>query len=97
MVRLTAGRRLVIEQRASGSGSISREMAWELLDEIDRLLLARYPEGPCVWSGCVSRERHSHGGFPGGYENPEDPHGPPIEFTREPAPGVRDYNGAILP
>ena len=53
-------------------------------------------EGPCIFVGCVSRDRHWHYGFPGGYTNPEDPEGPPIEFTREPAPGVRDYNGALL-
>lgn len=54
-------------------------------------------EGPCIFTGCVSRERHWHFGFYGGYDNPDDPEGPPIPFTREPAPGVRDYNGAILP
>lgn len=53
-------------------------------------------EGPCVFLGCVSRDRHWHGGFPGGYDNPADPGGRPIDFTREPAPGVRDYNGALL-
>ena len=52
---------------------------------------------PCVFPGCVSTDRHSHGGFPGGYANPDDPDGPPIEFTTEPEPGVRDYNGALLP
>lgn len=52
---------------------------------------------PCIFLGCVSRERHWHGGFPGGYEDPTDPDGPPVPFTAEPAPGVRDYNGAILP
>ena len=53
--------------------------------------------GPCVFPGCVSRERHWHGGFPAGYENPADPDGFPILFTDEPATGVRDYHGAILP
>lgn len=51
---------------------------------------------PCIFPGCVSTDRHWHGGFPGGYTNPNDPEGPPIEFTTEPAPGVRDYNGARL-
>lgn len=50
----------------------------------------------CIFVGCVSTDRHSHGGFPGGYDNPDDPTGPPIEFTSEPEPGVRDYNGALL-
>jgi hypothetical protein len=52
--------------------------------------------GRCIFSGCVSRERHWHGGFSGGYTDPADPDGAPIPFTAEPAPGVRDYNGAIL-
>lgn len=52
--------------------------------------------GPCIFDGCVSRHRHWHGGFPGGYDNPDDPDGPPIDFTSEPEPGVRDYNGALL-
>ena len=51
---------------------------------------------PCIFPGCVSTDRHWHGWFPGGYDNPDDPEGPPIEFTSEPAPGVRDYNGALL-
>lgn len=51
-------------------------------------------EGPCIFDGCVSRERHWHFGFYGGYTNPADPDGPPIPFTADPAPGVRDYNGA---
>ncbi len=51
---------------------------------------------PCIFVGCVSTDRHWHGGFPGGYDNPDDPTGPPIPFTSEPAPGVRDYNGALL-
>lgn len=52
--------------------------------------------GPCIFLGCVSRERHWHGGFPAGYDDPADLDGPPILFTAEPAPGVRDYYGAIL-
>lgn len=52
--------------------------------------------GPCIFTGCVSRDRHWHGGFPGGWDNPEDPEGPPIDFTTTPTPGVRDYNGALL-
>jgi hypothetical protein len=52
--------------------------------------------GPCVFPGCVSRDRHWHGPFPAGYANPVDPDGFPILFTTEPAPGVRDYNGARL-
>lgn len=52
--------------------------------------------GRCIFPGCVSRDRHWHGGFPGGYDNPDDPDGPPIAFTREPKSGVRDYNGALL-
>ena len=59
---------------------------------------AEHPQtpGPCIFVGCVSTDRHSHVGFPGGYDNHDDPDGPPIEFTTEPAPGVRDYNGALL-
>ena len=52
--------------------------------------------GRCIFEGCVSTDRHFHGPFPGGYENPADPDGPPIPFTTEPAPGVRDYYGALL-
>lgn len=55
-----------------------------------------HPPGPCIFDGCVSRDRHWHYGFPGGYTDPRDPDGPPIAFTTEPAPGVRDYNGALL-
>lgn len=51
----------------------------------------------CIFIGCVSTDRHWHFGFPGGYDNPDDPTGPPIPFTSEPEPGVRDYNGALLP
>lgn len=53
-------------------------------------------ERRCIFDGCVSTDRHWHFGFPGGYDNPADPDGPPIPFTSEPAPGVRDYNGALL-
>lgn len=55
--------------------------------------------GPCIWKPCVATWRHWHGGFPGGYDNPEDPEGPPIEFEGDdPDPtAVRDYNGAALP
>lgn len=67
-----------------------------------RPMLLRYIEDrarpePCIFDECVSTDRHTHGGFPGGYDNPDDPDGPPIEFTTDPAPGVRDYNGALLP
>ena len=50
----------------------------------------------CIFDGCASTDRHSHGGFYGGYTNPADPTGPPIAFTTEPSPGVRDYNGRLL-
>lgn len=50
----------------------------------------------CIFEGCVSTDRHWHGGFPGGYDDPADPLGMPLLFTSEPAPGVRDYNGALL-
>ncbi len=50
----------------------------------------------CIFVGCVSTDRHSHGGFPAGYDNPADPDGPPIPLETEPDPGVRDYNGALL-
>jgi hypothetical protein len=49
---------------------------------------------PCIFPDCVSTDRHWHGPFPGGYDNPADPDGPPIPFTSEPDIGVRDYNGA---
>ena len=54
-------------------------------------------ERRCIFAGCVATWEHWHGGFPGGYDNPDDPTGPPIPFTG-PAPeaGVRDYNGALL-
>jgi hypothetical protein len=54
--------------------------------------------GPCIWTPCVATWRHWHGGFPGGYDNPADPEGAPIEFIGEdPEPdAVRDYNGATL-
>lgn len=58
--------------------------------------LRRKGVGPCIFEGCVSTDRHWHGGFPGGFTNPADPEGAPIEFTTEPAPGVRDYNGALI-
>lgn len=52
----------------------------------------------CIFTGCVATWKHYHGGFPGGYDNPADPDGPPIPFEGEdPDPGaVRDYNGAAL-
>lgn len=55
-------------------------------------------ERRCIWEPCVATWRHWHGGFPGGYDNPEDPTGPPIPFDGEnPDPtAVRDYNGAAL-
>jgi hypothetical protein len=55
-----------------------------------------HEERRCIFVGCVSTDRHWHGGFPGGYDNPDDPNGPPIQFTREPDGRVRDYNGAVL-
>jgi len=53
----------------------------------------------CIFDGCVATWRHWHYGFPGGYDNPADPEGPPIHFTGDdPEPNaVRDYNGAALP
>jgi|GEM_PF-3947729 len=58
------------------------------------------PEQPltCIFRPCVATWAHSHGGFPGGYDNPDDPEGPPIPFEGEdPDPSaVRDYNGAAL-
>lgn len=58
----------------------------------------RHEPGPCIWKPCVATWAHSHGGFPGGYDNPDDPEGPPIPFEGEdPEPeAVRDYNGAVL-
>jgi hypothetical protein len=51
----------------------------------------------CIWRPCVATWRHWHGPFPGGYDNPDDPTGPPIPFEgNEPDEGVRDYNGAPL-
>ena len=54
--------------------------------------------GPCIFLGCVATWRHGHGPFPGGYDDPADPIGPPIPFDGDdPEPGViRDYNGAAL-
>ena len=55
-------------------------------------------DGRCIFRPCVATWRHWHGGFPGGYDNPADPEGPPILFEGDdPEPGVvRDYNGAAL-
>ena len=55
--------------------------------------------GPCIFDGCVATWKHYHGGFPGGYTNPDDPTGAPIPFTNpDPSPGaVRDYFGRALP
>ena len=52
----------------------------------------------CIWKPCVATWRHTHGGFPGGYDDPENPTGPPIPFEDDdPEPdAVRDYNGAEL-
>ena len=54
--------------------------------------------GSCIFAGCVATWEHSHGGFPGGYDDPADPDGAPIPFTDpDPDPdAVRDYNGAAL-
>jgi hypothetical protein len=55
-------------------------------------------EVACIWTPCVATWEHYHGGFPGGYTNPDDPEGAPILFTgSDPDPSaVRDYNGAAL-
>jgi hypothetical protein len=51
----------------------------------------------CIFPGCVATWEHWHGGFPGGYDNPDDPDGPPIAFVGPaPEPGVRDDDGALL-
>jgi hypothetical protein len=52
----------------------------------------------CIFTGCVATWEHSHGGFPGGYDNPDDPTGAPIAFVGpDPDPTrIRDYNGAPL-
>ena len=57
------------------------------------------PEGArCIFVPCIATWQHWHGGFPGGYDDPDDPEGPPIVFVGgDPEPGaVRDYNGAAL-
>ena len=56
------------------------------------------PERRCIWKPCVATWAHTHGGFPGGYDNPDDPEGPPIPFEGDdPEPDrVRDDNGAPL-
>ena len=53
----------------------------------------------CIFDGCVATWEHTHGGFPGGYTNPNNPTGSPIPFAGpDPDPSaVRDYNGAVLP
>lgn len=55
----------------------------------------------CIFDGCVATWKHWHGGFPGGYDDPNDPErtGPPISFEGDdPDPdAVRDYFGAALP
>lgn len=54
-------------------------------------------ERRCIFEPCVATWRHWHGGFPGGYDDPADATGPPIDFVGdEPDEGVRDYNGAPL-
>lgn len=52
----------------------------------------------CLFRPCVATWEHYHGGFPGGFDNPDDPTGTPIAFVGpNPEPGaVRDYNGAVL-
>lgn len=51
----------------------------------------------CIFVPCVATWQHWHGGFPGGFDNPDDPEGPPIPFEGdEPELGVRDYHGALL-
>ena len=75
--------------------------AWVIDDTQDYVycgecLIAQDDASACIFTDCVSKDRHWHFGFPGGYDNPADPEGPPISFTTEPTPGVRDYNGALL-
>lgn len=75
-----------------------------LVEDQDRPLIwigeepAMEPERRCIFRPCVATWRHWHGGFPGGYDNPEDPEGAPIPFVGDdPEPGaIRDYNGAVL-
>lgn len=53
----------------------------------------------CVFPDCVSTDKHWHGGFPGGFNHPQDPAGekPPVEFIPEMDPGwVYDLNGGKL-
>jgi len=52
----------------------------------------------CLWLPCVATWEHSHGGFPGAFDDPDNPEGPPIWFAgKDPEPtAVRDYNGAAL-
>jgi hypothetical protein len=52
----------------------------------------------CLWKPCVATWKHFHGPFPGAFDDPDDPEGPPISFRgADPDPAaVRDYNGAAL-
>jgi hypothetical protein len=61
-------------------------------------LREKYPPTRCIFRDCVATWQHWHGGFWGGYDNPDDPEGAPIPFVGgDPQPGVvRDYNGAAL-
>jgi hypothetical protein len=55
-------------------------------------------EKACIFAPCVATWEHYHGGFPGAFDDPDDPTGAPIYFVgADPEPGaVRDYNGAVL-
>lgn len=90
----TAGRALYALRR----DRLAQPARWEDLPESARASWRDLASNwsPCIFPGCASTDRHFHGGFPGGHRNPDDPDGPPIPFTSEPAPGVRDYNGRRL-
>lgn len=92
-----------ITERVRGLRDASITLSGTLTDsgaewarEVEAEAASRADDRRCIFVGCVSTDRHWHGGFPGGYGNPADPDGPPIPFTTEPEPGVRDYNGALL-
>jgi hypothetical protein len=97
---LTEARHVVELIRKSlqyANGEDAADLSYELR-EWEAVVRERETPKSCIWKPCVATWAHSHGGFPGGYDNPADPEGPPIPFEGEdPDPtAVRDYNGAAL-
>jgi hypothetical protein len=88
---------LIRERMRYANGEDAADLSYDL-EMRERVVREREADKRCIFPGCVGTWAHSHGGFPGGYDNPADPEGPPIPFEGEdPDPtAVRDYNGAAL-